>query len=226
MAAPQVQDLTQIMAQLDPAYAQSRNLYTQQINGIQGEQDAGLAQLDQQKTRGFRDIARSANSRGLDFFGTPIEEQNTYLDKYLGQVGALKSQSNQQRMTLQQAIASLEQDKYKTALAAQQGQQSAANTYQSDQEKMAFQANQAQLDRQAKASSATAAQPPQWAIKQQDVSVLSQALQPKKGSDGYISPTTYANAKSEWVNAGYSSSEFDQYFSNLRNPKNRYYKVG
>lgn len=149
-----VQDITQIMAELDPAYAQSRNLYTQQMGGLEGAEQADLAALEGAKTRGFTDIARGANSRGLDFFGTPIEEQNRYLaEKFLPGVAARKSQTAQSRMTLQQAIASLEQDRYKTALGRQDQQKQQVEEERRLAEERAWKEQQASLDRAASASS-------------------------------------------------------------------------
>lgn len=148
-----VQDLTQIMAELDPVYAQSRNIYNQQIGGLQAEEDAGIAQLETQRVRGFRDIARSANTRGLDFWGIPIEEQATYNDKHQGAVGSIKAATKNQRTTLQQAIASLEQDRYKTALSRQDTQRAAAEEERRTLEERAWKERQAGLDRAASAAS-------------------------------------------------------------------------
>ena len=39
-----------------------------------------------------------------------------------------------------------------------------------------------------------------------------------RGKDGYISPVTYRQLKSEWVAAGYSSKDFDDQFRMYANP--------
>jgi hypothetical protein len=55
---------------------------------------------------------------------------------------------------------------------------------------------------------------------QQEVSKY--ILGPKvRGGDGYISPVTYRQLKSEWVGAGYAAKEFDAQFSMYANPKHR-----
>lgn len=47
-----------------------------------------------------------------------------------------------------------------------------------------------------------------------------------RGKDGFVSPQSYAKAKSDFIKAGYSGREFDVQWSNLRNPENPYYKLG
>lgn len=151
--APQVQSLDSILAGLNPAYAPSEALYNQQIAAIPGQQQAAQAGLDQTKTNSFHDINTSANSKGLAFSGIPSSEQATYLGgTYLPAVAKLKSDSQNQQMTLQQALASLESDKYKTGLSTQQDQQKVLDSYNQQQQQNAFDAQQKELDREASAS--------------------------------------------------------------------------
>lgn len=147
------------MAQLDPAYSGSRNLYQQQIAALPGQAQSQVAALDAAKTNSFRDINTGANSKGLAFSGIPIAEQSRYLgEKYLPAVAGVQQSQNQQQMTLQQALAQLEQDRYKTALGTQQGQQKSLQDYLSQQEDYNFRAQQGALDRSAAASSKANAQ--------------------------------------------------------------------
>jgi hypothetical protein len=160
MAAPVVQDLSQLMAELDPAYSQSRNLINQQISTIPGQTSAAVAGLDAAKTNAFRDIQSGANSRGMAFGGIPLEEQGRYLgEKYLPARAQVEQGGQQQQMTLMQALANLEQDRYKTALTTQQRQQSELGAYNQTAEDRAFRAQQAALDRSASASSRAATNP-------------------------------------------------------------------
>lgn len=146
MAAPVVQDLATILAELEPAYAASRGLYNQQIGQLPQMEAAGLQQLEGAKTNAFRDIARSANTRGLDFWGVPIEEQATYLgENYLPGITNLKQNTLQSTNQLQLALAQLEQDKYKTGLGTRQQQQSALDAFL---EAERARAHEAQLQRE------------------------------------------------------------------------------
>jgi hypothetical protein len=47
----------------------------------------------------------------------------------------------------------------------------------------------------------------------------------KSRGDNYVSPADYAKAKQAWVQAGYSAGEFDNQFSNFRNPNTKGYAV-
>lgn len=85
---------------------------------------------------------------------------------------------------------------------------------------------QYQLQAQASKSKGSAKTPSPQETQKVDSAALGQKLKTVTGSDGYVSPDSYAQAKSSWVQAGYSSKDFDTVFSNFRNPKNKNYKVG
>lgn len=52
-------------------------------------------------------------------------------------------------------------------------------------------------------------------------STLGNEMRKKSGSDGFVSPDTYAAARREWGAAGYV--DFDRYFGGFKNPKNPHY---
>lgn len=62
-------------------------------------------------------------------------------------------------------------------------------------------------------------------MKQADQAALGQAIQAKVGGDGFVSPAVYSAAKSQWVQGGYSASDFDKIYANYRNPKNTRYSL-
>lgn len=153
-AAPVVQNLQDIIASLNPAYAQSANLFQTQIQAIPGQTAAAQAALDATKTRSFSDINTNANSKGIAFSGIPSSEQARYLgEKYLPAVANLKTSANNQKLTLQQALASLYQDQYKTALGIQQTQQGQLYDWNKLQEQIAAQDRQAAASRSYSSSS-------------------------------------------------------------------------
>ncbi len=53
------------------------------------------------------------------------------------------------------------------------------------------------------------------------LNTIAGAMQSVAGSDGYISPTDWANALQEWQNAGYSESTFVSNFKNYANTKDK-----
>lgn len=155
MAAPKVQSLNQIIAELQPGYAGQQKLYKQQISQVGKDLSTQKQGLAAEKVQGFNTINNQATGRGLSFSGIPLDEQATYLStKYLPAVADLESGANQQRLTLQQALAALNTDIRNRALDTRQTQQSALETYLENERQRRFDAQQAALDRAAEAARA------------------------------------------------------------------------
>lgn len=130
MAAPLVNSLEQEMALLNPAFQQQVDITNTQRAGLGAKYAAQKAGVEGQKVMGFRDIARSANTRGLDFFGTPIEEQNTYLaTKYLPGLQQADQQMNDEDIALQKVLAGIDTEKRTRAMDNVTRQQSALQAY-------------------------------------------------------------------------------------------------
>ena len=169
MAAPVVQSLDQILAELEPAFGTTRNLYNQQISALPGAEQAAVQQLESAKNNSFRDIARSANTRGLDFWGTPIEEQQRYLgEKYLPGLTQVKANTQNQTTQLQLALAQLEREKYTTGLGRRGEQEKALQAFEAEQRRMAMERERmAAEDRRHQQSLAAqrASQPVDWGSK-------------------------------------------------------------
>src|SRR5690348_17276641 len=99
--APQVQTLAQAMAELDPAYAASRDVVSQQQAALPAKFNAQRAALTAEKGQGFNAINNQATGRGLSFSGIPLDEQATYLStKYLPGMQAADYQQNQEQLAL------------------------------------------------------------------------------------------------------------------------------
>lgn len=157
MAAPKVQSLDKILAQLDPAYAPSRQLYNQQIGTLPGQEQQAVSGLDAAKQNSFRDINTGANSKGLAFSGIPEAEQARYLgEKYLPAVAGIKQNTQTQQFTLQQALASLASEQRLKGLDVRTGQQKTLDDYLESERQRQFTARQNALDRQATAANAAA----------------------------------------------------------------------
>lgn len=236
MAAPVVQSLDKILATLEPAYKSSRGLFNQQIQALPGQEQAAVQGLDYAKTNAFSDINTQANAKGLAFSGIPSGEQARYLgEKYLPAVAEVKGNTQKQQFTLQQALASLEADKYKTGLGTREHQQDTLNTYLSAERDRAFQASQAAKERAFKATEAArdrnftasqnaanrAAQASSAVQKGAPAGLVSgvyKLLNSKKGRDGFVSPGTFRSGMSKWVAAGGSPDSYLDTYSAFVNP--------
>lgn len=142
MAAPVVQSLEQILAEIDPSYAPTETLYNQQIAGIPQKYQAQRQGMEVAKTNAFRDINRGANARGMAFSGMPMEEQTRYVgEKYLPGLTALEQQGNSETLELQKALAGLQGEKRNRALDTRNSQQTAYTQW--EQAEQARQAEEA-----------------------------------------------------------------------------------
>lgn len=225
---PQVQSLDQILASLEPAYAASRGLYNQQLSALPGQEAAATASLDVAKGNAFRDVNTNANSKGLAFSGIPAAEQTRYLgEKYLPAVAEVKSNTQKQQFTLQQALASLESDKYKTGLDTRTRQQSVLDQYLEAERDRAFKAQQAQQERAFTASENAANRaassggraPTAAEVKQAVASHIVDNFNKLRGRDGKVANETWANALNDWTTAGGTVQQFWRNYSSYVNPK-------
>ena len=154
---PQVQNLEQILADIDPAYSQSRNLYNQQITALPGQSASRTQGLEAARNNSFNTINDQAVGRGLAFSGIPLAEQARYLgEQYLPGLQKISEDEASQRMSLQQQLAALEQDRYNQALGIRTGQQDTLNRYLEAERQRQFDAEQARLNREAQARAAAA----------------------------------------------------------------------
>lgn len=139
MAKPKVQSLSSAINSLNPAYSSSKKLLNQQIAGISGNLATQTQGLDVAKENSFRDINRGMNARGVAFSGLPAEEQTRYLgEKYLPAVAGLKSQANEQRLTLQQALAGISREQRLKAMDIRDRQQARLEDYLKEQRQLAL----------------------------------------------------------------------------------------
>ncbi len=130
MAAPAVQSLEEIIASLDPAYSQQKNVYSQQIAALPGQEAGAILGLNTAKSNAFREVNRAANAKGLAFSGIPIEEQTRYLgEKYLPGLAEVKKSTQNQTFQLQQALAGLDTEQRLRAMETRSGQQKSLEGY-------------------------------------------------------------------------------------------------
>lgn len=141
------QDLNAIIQELDASYNPSRQSINDRINSLQGAEQADMQGLQGTQTQAFGDIVNNAQERGVAFGGVPLGEQAKYTStQFLPAVAKLKSNYVQARGGLSDALNSLNLDQNKTALSIREAQQGRD-----------FQAQQAELQRQAEARARSAA---------------------------------------------------------------------
>lgn len=164
-AAPKVQTLAQAMADLNPAYAQIQQVIQKRQAGLGTKYDAQRAAITAERGEGFNTINNQATARGGSFSGVPVEEQSRYLaTKYLPGLQQADYQQNEEDLTLQGQLASINKEIRVNALSRIDQQQSALNAWNLQQQQLEAQrreaeANRAFQARQSAMSRAASAQP-------------------------------------------------------------------
>jgi len=102
----------QIYSELGNVYNPSANLYQQQIDAIPTQTAAAVSQADAKKDLAYEQITNSARQRGMGFSGIPIAEQAKYnATEYAPAIANLKSNAEANRVSLLEAMNSLNRDR-------------------------------------------------------------------------------------------------------------------
>lgn len=219
--APTVQSLDQIMASLQPGYAAQQGVINQQIANTDATYKAQSLALDAAKTQGFNQINRNSIGKGNTFSGIPVDEQANYLSTtYLPGVQQAQAKQNADKLTLAGQAAALNTDMRTKALDTQNNQQSAVNQWNLTQAQIEAQAREGALDRAASAAAANQAAA-QQASQQAALSNLTNDtynfLKDRKGKDQHVAPSTWNEARKNWVAGGGDASSFTATFSGFVN---------
>jgi hypothetical protein len=231
--APQVENLSDIIARLNAQYDPLRAQAQQQVGNAQTMATQAEAGINAQKNTAFQTIDNTANSRGVLFSGfTPDQQAKYTAGTYLPALVNLHAKTQDNITKLQSSILALNQQQNSQAEGIRNGQQATLAQYQTDQQKLAQQLAIAQMNNQAKlqaASISAGAKAPKTLTaaqqRQTDANALYTQLQKVAGRDGFISPADYAKGLSLWNSAGYTQKDFDAIFAGLRNPNNKHYKL-
>ncbi len=149
MAAPRVQTLAEAMADLNPAYAASKDVVNTQISGLGAKYDAQRAGINAARGQGFNTINNQATGRGGSFSGIPVDEQATYLStKYLPGMMQADHQQNEEGLQLKGRLADIDKEVRTTAIGRVDKQQSDLNTWNNARAAEAAQARENELNRQ------------------------------------------------------------------------------
>lgn len=102
----------QIYSELGNVYDPSANLYQQQIDAIPTQTAAAVSQADAKKDLAYEQITNSARQRGMGFSGIPLAEQAKYnATEYAPAIANLKSNAEANRVSLLEAMNSLNRDR-------------------------------------------------------------------------------------------------------------------
>lgn len=143
MAAPKVQSIEKILADLDPGYRPARDLVRQQQEALPGRLEATKSGLNAQKDRAFQGITNRANRRGLTFSGIPIQEEANYLSTdFLPALASAEQQNQDQSFSLLGILADLARDARDKALGVRQQQQDRRFTFDENKRQRNFQQRQ------------------------------------------------------------------------------------
>lgn len=155
--APNVQSLADVIAELNPAYAQSQAVIQQKQAGLGAKYDAQRAGITAEKGQAFNAINNQATGRGASFSGIPLDEQATYLStKYLPGLQTADYQQNEEGLELEGQNAQIETQKYGQAFNSVERQKSDLNSWNMAEAQRAAQAREAELQRQFQASEGAA----------------------------------------------------------------------
>nr|DAV76463.1 MAG TPA: hypothetical protein [Caudoviricetes sp.] len=136
---PQVQSLEQIIGDLNPVYQGSIDVINKRRAQLPAKFDAQRSALSAERVQGFNTINNQATNRGMSFSGIPLDEQATYLStKYLPGLQQLDYQQNEADLSLDEALAKINQERRLKAMNIRQTQQSALEKYLAEQRQMAW----------------------------------------------------------------------------------------
>lgn len=150
-----------------------------------------------------------------------LTDLNKQQSAYSDEQGTL---NQKQTLSAQMASALLSDDKAKYQRLLDQYNASTAQDAADEQKRQyneTMAENKRQYDLTAAAAAKTAAAgkaPSSGQVQSSAISALSGSLKNAAGRDGYVSPQTYAAAKRDWIDQGYSSAAFDSTFAAYRNP--------
>ena len=145
MAAPVVQSVEQIIADLNPAYKESIDVVNKRRAALPGQFQAQRSGLEAEKVQGFNQINNQATGRGMSFSGIPLDEQANYLStKYLPGMQQLAFQENEQNLALDEALAGINKERRLRAMDTRQQQQSALEKYLAEERQRAWEREQFQ----------------------------------------------------------------------------------
>lgn len=157
MAAPVVQTLDQIMAELAPGAQGQLSNIDKRRGLIATNAEAQKSGLEAAKVKGFNTINNQMTGRGISFGGIAADEQAQYLaEKYLPAVAGVDMSVNEQNLGLDNEAAKIQADMRNNAIQMRENQRKDLNSWNMNERNIAAQAEQARLNREHEARQAAA----------------------------------------------------------------------
>lgn len=221
MAAPKVQTIAEAMADLNPAYASSKNLVSQKQAALPGKYDAQRAAITAEKGEGFNAINNQATGRGASFSGIPLDEQARYLStKFLPGMQQADYQQNEEDLALQGQIAGIDKEIATNAIGRVDKQTSDLNSWNQTLQQQQFTAAEAAKDRALTASQGAANRAA--SASSQAVPIYDQlALRFEQMSNEYgdVSPSQWKILRKQAEAGGMDTATFSDMFWNYADDK-------
>lgn len=211
-------DTSQYYQQLAPIFDPQTQYIQQQKTALAPQYEANLSALEQAKLNAFRDIGTTARSRGMQFSGFSPEQEARYTGAtYLPAVANLKAQYAAGLSALDKAIIDLGTQRQTQALSLGREDLAYQRTAAENEKQRQFQREQSALDRSAGKYSGGGSTT-RTLSRAEVFGSINTELYNARGDDGYVSPTSYKNAKQDAMDRGISGSDFDDYFAQYVNP--------
>lgn len=226
------------IANMESGKGQIQTDYQTAINNLTATTNANVGKINQLYTErlGGNFSGLQGNDLG-SMFGKAAQAQGVIESTRANKLAAIATSETNAQNQLGATISSLT-SKYQGEEAnyAQSSYSSAVkeyNTEQYQQQQLALRqesidaanarANASISAANARASARASAAADKPLTQQQTASAILQGLSSVRGSDGFVSPQDYAQAFKDWTSAGFNGSTFNNYFGQLKNPKNGYY---
>lgn len=139
MKPPKVQSLSQIIAELNPAFNPQRDALRAGTSNVQNQVQSAIQGLDATKTQAFGGIEQAAQNKGMFFSGFAPNEQASYLStKYLPAVAEMQAKGFAAENDLVSQLAKLDAEVRTNALGRRDTQLDQLRQFQEFQANLAL----------------------------------------------------------------------------------------
>lgn len=146
---PPVRDLQQLVNELGQAYAPATQLIDQSLSNQQQIAQDNAAAAEAQKQQEFRGIEQTAQNRGMYFSGFTPNEQAQYVSaNYLPALAKFRTDLEEARLAALGKKADIQTSVFNQALGIRESDLAAQRQYQTEQERRAYEAEQARIQRE------------------------------------------------------------------------------
>lgn len=227
---PPVRELNALVNEIGQAYQPQYQALDKDIAFNEQSGVAATAGIEAKAQQAWSGIEQSAQNKGMFFSGVPMSERANYnATVYTPELARLNQTIAQTRNQLLGRKAEYDTDIRNKAFATRESDLGALRTWEQQQQQRAWEAQQAELKRQADlrntqiTANASRASSGGSSNVSGVVNAVGGLLSAKKGKDGYVHPSVFQQGKQQWVSAGGDPEAYNQAFSGYINP-NHYWE--